>query len=106
MAYAIAASDGKVTEQEEEFLYTYITDRFELDQFDIKCIRALQNILQIQSPSLMKIGKRLVQHLNTEQKKVAIATFFGDLVLIDKKFEKQEEKILKIFSNLSKLILR
>jgi uncharacterized tellurite resistance protein B-like protein len=101
MAYAIAASDGKVTEQEEAFLYKYIIARYELTPFDVKCIRALQNILQIQSLSLTEIGKRLVQHLDTEQKKVAVATFFGDIVLIDKKFEKQEERTLKkVFKSL------
>jgi uncharacterized tellurite resistance protein B-like protein len=101
MAYAIAASDGKVTEQEEAFLYKYIIDQYELTPFEVKCIRALQNIFQIQSLSLTEIGKRLVQHLDTEQKKVAVATFFGDIVLIDKKFEKQEEKTLKkVFKSL------
>lgn len=101
MAYAIAASDGKVTKQEEAFLYKYIIDRYELTPFDVRCIRALQDILQIQSLSLTEIGKRLVQHLDTEQKKVAVATFFGDIVLIDKKFEKQEEKTLKkVFKSL------
>ena len=101
MAYAIAASDGKVTEQEEAFLYKYIIGQYELTPFDVKCIRALQNILLIQSLSLTEIGKRLVQHLDTEQKKVTVATFFGDIVLIDKKFEKREEKTLKkVFKSL------
>ncbi len=94
MAYAIAASDENVSELEEKFLYEFISKRSTLNDFDLECIQALHGILEIQPPSLLKIGKRVSKYLNPEQK-VKIANFLGDIVLLDNKFEKQEQKSLK-----------
>jgi uncharacterized tellurite resistance protein B-like protein len=94
MAYAIAASDENVSELEEKFLYEFISKRSTLNDFDLECIQALHGILEIQPPSLSKIGKRLSKYLNPDQK-VKIANFLGDIVLLDNKFEKREQKSLK-----------
>ena len=94
MAYALAASDENVSELEEKFLYEFISKRSTLNNFDLECIQALHGILEIQPPSLSKIGKRLSKYLNPDQK-VKIANFLGDIVLLDNKFEKREQKSLK-----------
>ena len=94
MAYAIAAADGNVSEAEEKFLYEFISKRSSLNDFDLTCIQGLHSILEIQPPSLSKIGKRLGKYLNEEQKE-KIANFLGTIVLLDNKFEKREQKSLK-----------
>lgn len=94
MAHTVAASDDNVSEIEENFLHKFISEQFSLNDFEIECLKGLQRVLEIQPPSLSRIGKRLGKHLNPEQK-VAIAKFLGDIVLLDNKFVKEEQKSLK-----------
>jgi uncharacterized tellurite resistance protein B-like protein len=94
MAHTVAASDESISEIEEDFLHKFVSEQFSLNTFEIECLRGLQRVLEIQPPSLSKIGKRLGKHLNPEQK-IAIARFLGDIVLLDNKFVKKEEKSLK-----------
>ncbi|WP_292427343.1 TerB N-terminal domain-containing protein, partial [Methanoregula sp.] len=94
MAYTIAASDENVSEIEENVLHNYISKQFSLNSFEIECLKGLQQTLKIQPPSLSKIGKRLSKYLNPEQK-MSIASFLGDIVLLDNKFTKEEQKSLK-----------
>jgi uncharacterized tellurite resistance protein B-like protein len=94
MAHGIAASDQNVSPEEENLLYQFITERFTLEPSEINCLKGLQQVLEIQPPSLSKIGKRLSKHLNPEQK-IALANFLGNIVLLDNKFVKEEQKTLK-----------
>ena len=94
MAHTIAASDENVSEIEEIFLHKFISEQFTLNAFEIECLIGLQQVIEIQPPSLSKIGKRLSKHLNPEQK-LAIANFLGDIVLLDNKFVKKEQRSLK-----------
>jgi len=100
LAYGTAASDEDVSEVEKEYLHHYISEKFSLNAFEIKFLKGLQNVLELQPPSLSKIGKRLSKYLNPEQK-LALANFLGEIVLLDNKFAKGEQKALKsIFKSL------
>ena len=94
IAHGIAASDDGVSEVEENFLKTFISDQFSLNVFEIECLKGVQKVLEIQPPSLSRIGKRLCKHLNPEQK-IALANFLGEIVLLDNKFVKEEQKAIK-----------
>jgi uncharacterized tellurite resistance protein B-like protein len=94
IAHGIAASDEGVSEIEENFLKTFISDQFSLNVFEIECLKGVQKVLEIQPPSLSRIGKRLSKHLNPEQK-IALANFLGEIVLLDNKFVKEEQKAIK-----------
>ena len=94
IAHGIAASDEGVSEVEENFLKTFISDQFSLNVFEIECLKGVQKVLEIQPPSLSKIGKRLSKHLVPEQK-IALANFLGEIVLLDNKFVKEEQKAIK-----------
>lgn len=94
MAYGIAASDENVSEIEVSFLHNFISEQFTLNPFEIECLKGLRKVLEIQPPSLLKIGKRLSNYLIPEQK-IALANFLGDIVLLDSKFVKEEQKALK-----------
>ena len=94
MAHGIAASDENVSQSEEDLLYQIITERFALKPPEINYLKGLQQVLEIQPPSLSKIGKRLSKHLNSEQK-IALANFLGGIVLLDNKFVKEEQKAIK-----------
>lgn len=100
LAYSIAASDETVSEIEENFLHKFISEQFRLNALEIECLRGLQQVLEIRPPSLSRIGKRLSKHLNSEQK-IVIANFLSDIVLLDNKFVKSEQKALKtVFKSL------
>jgi uncharacterized tellurite resistance protein B-like protein len=94
MAYAVAASDERVSEDEENFLKKFISGRSSLNSFEIECLKALQKVLEIEPPALSKIGKRLSKRLDQDQK-AKIANFLIDIVLLDGKFTKDEQKSLK-----------
>lgn len=94
IAHGIAASDEGVSEVEENFLKTFISDQFSLNVFEIECLKGVQKVLEIQPPSLSKIGKRLSKHLVPEQK-IALANFLVEIVLLDNKFVKEEQKAIK-----------
>lgn len=94
IAHGIAASDKDVSEAEENFLKTFISDQFSLNVFEIECLKGIQKVLEIQPPSLSKIGKRLSKHLVPEQK-IALANFLGEIVVLDNKFVKEEQKAIK-----------
>ncbi|MDP2797132.1 MAG: TerB N-terminal domain-containing protein [Methanoregula sp.] len=94
MAHGIAASDENVSPEEEDLLYQFFTERFALNPSEINCLKGLQLVLEIQPPSLSTIGKRLSKHLDPEQK-IALANFLGEIVLIDNKFVKEEQKAIK-----------
>ena len=94
IAYGIAASDEGVSEVEENFLKTFISDQFSLNVFEIECLKGVQKVLEIQPPSLSKIGKRLSKHLVPEQK-IVLANFLVEIVLLDNKFVKEEQKAIK-----------
>ena len=94
IAHGIAASDEGVSEVEENFLKTFISDQFSLNVFEIECLKGVQKVLEIQPPSLSKIGKRLSKYLVPEQK-IALANFIGEIVLLDNKFVKEEQKAIK-----------
>jgi len=94
IAYGIAASDEDVSEIEENYLNKFVSENFSLNVFEIKCLNALQRVLETQPPVLSKIGKRLSKHLDPE-KKIALANFLGDIVLLDSKFVKGEQKAIK-----------
>ncbi|MFA4824797.1 MAG: TerB N-terminal domain-containing protein [Methanoregula sp.] len=94
MAHGIAASDENVSPEEEDLLYQFFTERFTLKPSEINCLKGLQQVLAIQPPSLSRIGKRLSKHLNPEQK-IALANFLGEIVLLDNKFVKEEQKAIK-----------
>lgn len=94
MAHGIAASDDSVSPEEEDLLFQFVTERFTLKSSEINCLKGLQQVLAIQPPSLSRIGKRLSKHLNPEQK-IALANFFGEIVLLDNKFVKEEQKAIK-----------
>jgi len=100
LAYGTAASDENVSDRENEYLHHYIAEKFTLDDFEIKSLKGLQKVLELQPPSLSKIGKRLSKYLNPEQK-LALANFLGEIVLLDNKFVKGEQRALKtIFKSL------
>ena len=94
IAYGIAASDENVSEIEENYLNNFISDQFSLNAFENRCIRGLLKILKNQPPSLSKIGKRLSKHM-VPQQKIALAEFLGEIVLLDDKFVKSEQKALR-----------
>jgi uncharacterized tellurite resistance protein B-like protein len=94
MAYGIAAADEKVSDTEENFLYNFVSEQFSLNPLENDCLKGLQKVLESQPPSLSKIGKRLSKHLKPEQK-TALADFLGEIVLLDNKFVKSEQKALK-----------
>jgi uncharacterized tellurite resistance protein B-like protein len=94
MAHRIAASDEKVSDIEENFLHKFVSEQFSLNTFEIECLKGLQKVLEIQPPSLARIGKRLSKHLNPEQK-IALADFLGEIVLLDNKFVKEEQTAMK-----------
>ena len=94
IAYGIAASDEKVSEIEESYLYNFISEQFSLNAVENDCLKGLLKVLENQPPSLSKIGKRLSKHLIPEQK-FALADFLGAIVLLDNKFVKSEQKALK-----------
>ena len=94
IAHGIAASDEDVSEIEENYLNKFVSEQFSLNAFEIECLKGVQKVLEIQPPSLSKIGKRLSKHLNPEQK-ITLANFLGDIVLLDNKFVKEEQKAIK-----------
>jgi uncharacterized tellurite resistance protein B-like protein len=94
IAYGIAASDENVSELEENYLYNFISEQFSLNAIENECLKGLLKVLENQPPSLSKIGKRLSKHLIPEQK-IALADFLGEIVLLDNKFVKSEQKALK-----------
>ncbi|MFA4860674.1 TerB N-terminal domain-containing protein [Methanoregula sp.] len=94
LAYGIAASDENVSDIEKEYLHTFISEQFSLNSLEIQCLKGLQRVLEIQPPSLSRIGKRLSKHLVPEQK-TTLANFLGEIVLLDDKFVKEEQKALK-----------
>jgi uncharacterized tellurite resistance protein B-like protein len=94
MAYGIAASDENVSELEENYLYNFISEQFSLNPFENRCLKGLLKVLENQPPSLSKIGKRLSKYMLPQQK-IALADFLGEIVLLDNKFVKSEQKALK-----------
>jgi len=94
IAYGIAASDENVSEIEESYLHNFIAEQFSLNAVENQCLKGLLKVLENQPPSLSKIGKRLSKHLIPEQK-IALADFLGEIVLLDNKFVKSEQKALK-----------
>lgn len=94
IAYGIATSDKEVSEIEENYLNKFVSEQFSLNPFEIECLKGLQKVLEIQPPILSKIGKRLSKHLNSEQK-IDLANFLGEIVLLDNKFVKGEQKAIK-----------
>jgi len=94
LAYGTAASDEKVSDAEMGYLHKFISDRFSLNAFEIECLKGLQRVLENQPPTLSRIGKRLSKYLNPEQK-ITLANFLGEIVLLDNKFVKEEQKALK-----------
>jgi len=94
MAHGIAASDETVTETEEKYLHNFVSEQFSLNPSEITCLKGLQKVLEISPPALSKIGKRLSKYLSPDQK-IALANFLGDIVLLDNKFVKEEQKALK-----------
>jgi uncharacterized tellurite resistance protein B-like protein len=94
LAYGIAASDENVSEFEESYLHNFIVEQFTLNAVENECLNGLLKVLENQPPSLSKIGKRLNKHLITEQK-IALADFLGEIILLDNKFVKSEQKALK-----------
>jgi uncharacterized tellurite resistance protein B-like protein len=94
IAYGIAASDENVSEIEESYLHNFITEQFSLNTVENECLKGLLKVLETQPPSLSKISKRLSKHLISEQK-IALVDFLGEIVLLDNKFVKSEQKALK-----------
>jgi len=94
IAYGIAASDENLSDTEKNYLHKFVSEKFSLNTFEIECLKGLQKVLEAQPPALSKIGKRLSKHLNPEQK-LALANFLGEIVLLDDKFVKEEQKSLK-----------
>ncbi len=94
IAYCIAASDENVSEIEESYLHNFIAEQFSLNAVENECLKGLLKVLENQPPSLSKIGKRLSKHLIPKQK-IALADFLGEIVLLDNKFVKSEQKALK-----------
>lgn len=94
MAYAIATQDGIFSEAEQEFLYDSLTDRFQLHNTDIRYLKTLQSVLEIQAPPISRIGKRLTNHLNIDQK-LTLAHFLSKIISLETQSEKEERKILK-----------
>ena len=94
IAYGIAASDENVSEIEESFLHNFIAEQFSLNTVENECLKGLLRVLESQPPSLSKISKRLSKHLILEQK-IALFKFLGEILLLDNKFLKSEQKALK-----------
>jgi len=94
MAYWVAASDKNVSESEENYLHNSISEQFSLNPLENECLKGLLKVLENQPPTLSKIGKRLSKHLKPEQK-IALADFLGEIILLDNKFVKSEQKSLK-----------
>jgi uncharacterized tellurite resistance protein B-like protein len=94
IAYGIAASDENLSDTEKNYLHKFVSEKFSLNIFEIECLKGLQKVLQTQPPALSKIGKRLSKYLNPEQK-LALANFLGNIVLLDNKFTKEEQKSLR-----------
>lgn len=94
IAYGIAASDGTVTENEKNYLGNFISEQFSTSAFENKCLKGLLKVLEDQSPNLTKIGKRLSKYMIPQQK-IALAEFLGEIVLLDDKFVKSEQKAIK-----------
>lgn len=100
IAHGIAASDEEVSDVEENYLHRFVSEQFSLNDLERECLKGVQKVLEAQPPSLSRIGKRLSKHLNTEQKLV-LANFLGEIVLLDDKFVKEEQKALKtVFKSL------
>jgi uncharacterized tellurite resistance protein B-like protein len=94
IAYGIAASDENISEIEESYLHNFIAEQFSLNAVENECLKGLLMVLEKQPPSLSKIGKRLSKHMIPEQK-IALADFLGEIVLLDNKFLRSEQKALK-----------
>jgi len=94
IAHGIAASDEEISEIEENYLYKFVSEQFSLNIFEIECLKGLRKVLDIQPSSLPKIGKRLSKHLSPEQK-ITLANYLGEIVLLDDKFVKEEQKAIK-----------
>ncbi|WP_321504225.1 tellurite resistance TerB C-terminal domain-containing protein [uncultured Methanoregula sp.] len=94
LAYAISDSDDKISDEDERILNKFISGRSSLNPFEVECMRSLQRVLEVQPPSIYRIGKRLNSHLNPDQK-IKIANFLSDIALNDGKFSKSEQKSMR-----------
>jgi len=94
IAYGIASSDGTVSEIEKNYLGNFISEQFSTSASENLCLKGLLKVLEEQPPNLTKIGKRLSKYMIPQQK-IALAEFLGEIVLLDDKFVKSEQKAIK-----------
>jgi uncharacterized tellurite resistance protein B-like protein len=94
ITHGIAASDDTLSDDEDAYVQELIANEFALNPLENECIKGLKKILEIQPPSLSRIGRRLNKYLNAEQK-ILLSNFLGEIVLLDNKFVKKEQKALK-----------
>ncbi|PWR73146.1 TerB N-terminal domain-containing protein [Methanospirillum stamsii] len=97
LGMSIALVDGKISLEEQDHLERFIFGSSELTQLDVDCLKLYQKILNTSPPSLERLGTRLKEHLN-ENNRIIVAEYLRDMASADGYLEPNEYKSLnKIF---------
>jgi|GEM_PF-6258500 len=78
----IAHADKKITSEELNYVFDYLTSRFLLNSHDIECIRLYQKILISHPPNINYILNRVKEKVPFNKREI-IASYIVDIIIAD-----------------------
>lgn len=94
LGFAIASADGKIDNDEINFIVQTLESQFTLDPVDARCLMAYREVLISQPPSLSRITKKLSTALNNTQKEI-IGKFLIGVASADGIIDKKEINLIQ-----------